>query len=62
MSDSILTIPEAAARMRLSESRIRQLIADGTLPSAQVIRPKGRHLIHSADVERLLEPNERTAA
>jgi excisionase family DNA binding protein len=54
--DQILTIPEAAARLRLSESRIRQLIADGTLPSAQVVRPRGKHRIHAADVERLLEP------
>jgi excisionase family DNA binding protein len=56
LADQILTIPEAAARLRLSEARIRQLIADGTLPSAQIVRPKGRHLIHEKDVERLLEP------
>jgi excisionase family DNA binding protein len=56
MADQILTIPEVAERLRLSEARIRQLIAAGTLPSAQIVKPKGRHLIHSKDVERLLEP------
>ena len=56
MADQILTIPEAAERLRLSEARVRQLIADGTLPSAQVVRPKGRHLIREKDIERLLEP------
>jgi excisionase family DNA binding protein len=56
VADQILTIPEVAEKLRLSEARIRQLIADGTLPSAQVVKPKGRHLIHSRDVERLLEP------
>ena len=50
MSDRILTIPEAAARLSLSEARIRQLIASGVLPSAQVIRPRGQHRIHSDDV------------
>lgn len=56
MADPILTIPEAAERLRLSEARIRQLIADGTLPTAQIVKPKGKHLIHASDVERLLEP------
>ncbi len=54
--DQILTLRETAARLRLSESRVRQLIEEGILPTAQVIRPRGKHLIHERDVERLLEP------
>jgi excisionase family DNA binding protein len=53
----ILTIPEAALRLRLSEARVRQLIADGTLPTAQIVKPRGKHLIHERHVERLLEPS-----
>ncbi len=32
MTHQVLTIPEAAARLRLSEARVRQLIAEGILP------------------------------
>jgi helix-turn-helix protein len=57
MPDHILTLNEGADRLRLGEARVRQLIGDGTLPSAQIVKPKGRHLIHEADVERLLQPS-----
>jgi excisionase family DNA binding protein len=53
----ILTVAEVAAATRLSESRIRQLIRSGTIPSAQIV-PGGQHRVHAEDVARLLEPGQ----
>jgi excisionase family DNA binding protein len=49
-STTLLTIPEAAARLRRTEAGVRKLIAGGVLPAARL---GGRLLIHVAVVEQL---------
>lgn len=46
-----LTIPEAAAALRVSVPTVRNWIAQGTLPS---VRPGRKHLIPTTAVDRLL--------
>lgn len=48
-----LTIPEAAAQLRIAVPTLRTWIAQGTINS---VRPGRRHLIAQADVDRLLRP------
>ena len=46
-----LTIPEAAAELRISVPTVRNWIAQGVLPS---VRPGRKHLIPASEVDRKL--------
>jgi excisionase family DNA binding protein len=50
-----LSITEAAAVLRLSVSRVRQLATEGKIKSLQ-LQPRGRLLFQRADLELALRP------
>jgi excisionase family DNA binding protein len=50
-----LTISEAAQELGMSESKVRQWVRTGTLPSVQLSGHGGRILIPRAALERILE-------
>lgn len=55
--DGLWTVPEAAERLRVSESYVRKRIADGTIPA---VRLGSRVLLDPADLRSWVE--ERKAA
>ena len=50
----VLTVSEVAKALKLSESRVRQLIDSGTIPTSQP--GGGHHRIRVEDVAALLDP------
>ena len=58
MTNEFLTLPEAAELLRLSEGRLRELIAAGAGPRVTRLTDRGRVLIAVENLQRWLD--ERT--
>lgn len=59
MTPLLLTFPETAARLRLSERTVRRLVDGGELPAVEVA---GRRRIHVTDLEDYAEALRRRRA
>jgi excisionase family DNA binding protein len=54
MTQPLLTAPQVAVRLNVSEQTVRRWAASGRLPAARL--PGGRLRFAPADVDKLLEP------
>lgn len=58
MSAEVLTIPQAAERLKVSRNTVYRMIADGDLP---VVEVRGKSRVAETDLQAYIDRNTRSA-
>lgn len=61
MSDQVLTVPEAAERLKLTPRGVTRLIRDGRIRAARIGRGHPGYRILASEVERFVRGEDRKA-